>query len=81
MNCKGAVSYMDSENKDCNPRLLPGILMFSFLDVLLIVQIILHKDFLVKYNAKCLIVIGPLSFVLSLIGNLFVKKNMKKNVC
>jgi len=69
---------MNIRNDSCNPRLIPGIILFFFLDVLLIVQIISHTDYLVKYNAKCLIVIGPVSFVLSLIGNLFAKKKHEK---
>lgn len=69
---------MDIRNDSCNPRLIPGIILFFFMDVLLIVQIISHKDFLVKYNTKCLLIIGSVSFVLSLIGNLFAKKKYEK---
>lgn len=69
---------MDTKNDNCNPRLLPGIILFFFMDVLLIIQIVLHKDFLVKYNTKSLIIIASVSFVLSLIGNLFAKKKHEK---
>lgn len=78
MNCKGSLNYMDSENNNFNPRLIPGITFFFLSDLLLIVQIILHKDFLIKYNTKCLIIICLLSFVLSLIGKLFEKKKHEK---
>lgn len=69
---------MNSENNNLNPRLLPGIIFFSLTDILLIVQIILHNDFLVKYNTKCVIIISSVYFALSLIANLFVKKKYEK---
>ncbi|MBP5575923.1 MAG: hypothetical protein J6X67_04070 [Treponema sp.] len=69
---------MNTENNNFNPRLIPGIIFFSLIDVLLIVQIVLHKDFLIKYNTKCVVIIGLVSFGLSLIGNLFGKKQHEK---
>lgn len=69
---------MNSENNNLNPRLLPGIIFFSLTDILLIVQIILRNDFLLKYNTKCVIIIGSVSFALSLIADLFVKKKYEK---
>lgn len=69
---------MNTNNNSFNPKLIPGIIFFFLADVLLIVQIVLHKDFLIKYNTKCIIIICLVSFVLSLIGNLFEKKKHEK---
>lgn len=69
---------MNTNNNSFNPKLIPGIIFFFLADVLLIVQIVLHKDFLIKYNTKCVIIICLVSFVLSLIGNLFEKKKHEK---
>jgi hypothetical protein len=69
---------MNTENNNFNPKLIPGIIFFSLSDVLLIGQIVLHKDFLIKYNTKCVIIICLVSFVLSLIGKLFEKKKHEK---
>lgn len=69
---------MDIKKMNFNPRLLPGILIFSALDVLLIIQLVLNYDFLVQYNEKCLLIICVTSFVLSLIGNLFIKNKYER---
>ncbi len=70
-------NYMNNRN-DFNPRLIPGIMLFIIFDVLFVVQLVMRRDFFLKYYMEYLIGAGTASFVMSLIFNSIVKKKHEK---
>lgn len=56
---------MDIEN-DVKSKCFTGSICCLFLNILLIIQIVLKPDFLMKYDNESFIVTGFISFILSL---------------
>ena len=72
---------MDTEKKyNFNLKLLSGIISFFLLDVLLVIQLVSKKDYLVKYNIYCAMITGLISFILVFVCDIFVKKNYEKKL-